>query len=111
MNPNKSIRNLRTSTVYGLSSLTEFMPGGIESRALIQEERFSLTLFSFAPDEEVSAYSIPGESMITVLEGELLVRDFGEYNLVEGESLLIPSNTSYSYSALTKTKIMIHIIK
>lgn len=113
MNISRSFRGMTTSLVYKLSDLTEYTKNGIESRAVVQKENYSLTLFSFDKGEEVSAYSIPGDSIITVIEGTLRViyNNSRELILKDGDSIAIQANINYSYDATDNSKIMIQIIK
>lgn len=114
MNTSKYIRNVRTSAVFNFSNLTKYNQGCIESRALIQRDDISLTLFAFDKDEEVSSYSIPGDSLITVIEGELEVieeADNIKHKLLAGDSIIIALNSMYSYRSIIKTKIVVTIVK
>ncbi len=109
----KYIRNLDFGKVINFKDLIGYVSGGVESRSLVQRDDFTLTLFGFDKGEEVSAYSIPGETLIHVLEGRasVVVDEKDEYLLKEGEIIAISKDILYSINAVEELKLMLVIIK
>ncbi len=113
MNNRQPFRNIKPGTIFRLHGLTDYVDGGIESRAIVQREEFSMTQFSIDSGEEVSSYSIDGDSLITVIEGEIEVvtDNLSSSKIKGGNSLVVPANVEYSYASITSAKVMITIIK
>lgn len=108
----KFIKNIELEKVLKLKSLIGYVEGGIESRTLAQRKDFSTTLFAFDKGEGVSAYSMPGDTMIYVYEGEILVEiDNKAFKTGEGETIVVPSGALHSLDAIEKSKVMIVIVK
>jgi quercetin dioxygenase-like cupin family protein len=107
------IKNIDFEKVFGLRNLMGYVEGGVESRTLVQREDFSMTLFSFDKGEGVSAYSMPGDTMIYVYEGivEVIIDETKKYILNEGETIVVPSDALHSIDTIEHTKIMIVILK
>lgn len=62
-------KNLPKQMVLQLKDLVQYQPGQVVSRTLVQNDRVSMTLFSFDQGEEISAHASGGDAMVTVLEG------------------------------------------
>ena len=62
-------KNLPKQMVLQLKDLVQYQPGQVVSRTLVQNDRLSMTLFSFDQGEEISAHASGGDAMVTVLEG------------------------------------------
>ena len=62
-------KSLPKQMVLQLKDLVQYQPGQVVSRTLVQNDRLSMTLFSFDQGEEISAHASGGDAMVTVLEG------------------------------------------
>lgn len=72
-----------------LRDLVEYRPGQIVSQALVQNDKVSMTLFSFDRGEEISTHAAGGDAMVTVLEGTGRFTVGGDaFLLSEGETLI-----------------------
>ena len=99
--------------VLSFKNLIEYVEGGVESRTLVQRDDFSMTLFAFEQGEGVSAYSMPGDTMIYVYEGktEVIIDENKKFIVQEGETIVIPPDTLHSLDVIERAKIMIGIVK
>lgn len=67
----------------------EYRPGQIVSQTLVQNDKVSMTLFSFDRGEEISTHAAGGDAMVTVLEGTGCFTVGGDaFLLSEGETLI-----------------------
>lgn len=109
----KYIRNIDFEEVLDFRNLIEYVDGGVESRTLAQRDDFSITLFAFDRGEGISAYSMPGDTMIYVYEGraEIVVGEKTKAIARKGETMVVPANVLHSLDALEQSKIMIIIVK
>ena len=62
-------KNIEKQTKLQLKDLVEYQPGQVISKTLVQNEKVSMTIFSFDKGEEISTHAAGGDAMVTVLEG------------------------------------------
>lgn len=109
----KYIKNIDFSKILDFKKLIGYVEGGVESRALVQRDNFSITLFAYDQGEGVSAYSMPGDTMLYVYEGkiEVVVNEEENYIIKEQETFVVPADVLYSINAVKKTKYLLIIVK
>lgn len=90
-------KNIEKRTVLQLKDLVTYQPGQIVSQTLVQNEKVSMTLFSFDKGEEISTHASGGDAMVTVLEGTGRFT-VGEdvFFLHEGETLIMPKDIPHA---------------
>ena len=72
-------------------------PGQVVSKTLVQNERVSMTLFSFDKGEEISTHAAGGDAMVTVLEGKGRFTVGGKvFVLSAGETLIMPKDIPHA---------------
>lgn len=105
------IKNLPHGTVLSLAAQVDAQPGQIVSKTLAQNKAVSITLFAFAPGEEISAHDSEGDAMVTVLEGtgQLWV-DGVDYVLQAGETLVMPAQKPHAVYAREAFKMLLLVI-
>ena len=62
-------KNIEKQQKLLLKDLVEYMPGQVISKTLVQNDKVSMTIFSFDKGEEISTHAAGGDAMVTVLEG------------------------------------------
>ena len=63
----------------------------------MQNERISMTIFSFDKYEEISTHAAGGDAMVTVLEGTGRFTVGGDvFILTEGETLIMPKDVPHA---------------
>lgn len=84
-------KNIEKQTKLSLKDQIAYQPGQVVSKTLVQNEKVSMTLFSFDKGEEISSHAAGGDAMVTVLEGT------GRFTVGEdvfllhaGETLIMP---------------------
>ena len=104
------MKNIRHSEVLILKEQVDYGFGQVVSKTLVQNNRHSLTLFSFDKDEEISTHSSQGDALILVLEGTAKVTiDNNEHILSEGETIVMPANHPHSVYALCRFKMLLDV--
>ena len=74
-----------------------YQPGQVVSKTLVQNERVSMTLFSFDKGEEISTHAAGGDAMVTVLEGKGRFTVGGKvFVLSAGETLIMPKDIPHA---------------
>lgn len=84
-------KNIEKQTKLSLKDQIAYQPGQVVSKTLVQNEKVSMTLFSFDKGEEISSHAAGGDAMVTVLDGT------GRFTVGEdvfflhaGETLIMP---------------------
>lgn len=84
------------------------MPGQVISKTLVQNEKVSMTIFSFDKGEEISTHAAGGDAMVTVLEGTGKFTVGGEeFILNEGETLIMPKDIPHAVFGQEKFKMQL----
>jgi quercetin dioxygenase-like cupin family protein len=85
---------------------------GIFSRVIHKDEKSNITLFGFAPGEELSAHSAPTPAILYCLEGHADVQ-LGDHtvNARAGSFVYMPPLLSHGIAAHTAVKMLLVQIK
>lgn len=90
-------RNIEKKTKLALKDQIEIRPGQVVSKILVQNDKISMTLFSFDKGEEISTHAAAGDAMVTVLEGTGRFTVDGEvFLLSKGETLIMPKDIPHA---------------
>lgn len=99
-------KNIEKKTILKLSDQVEYMDGQVVSKTLVQNEKVSVTLFSFDKGEEISTHAAGGDAMVTVLEGQGRFTVGGDvFFLEKGETLIMPKDIPHSVYGSEKFKM------
>ena len=102
----KQLRNLPEQP-QAWKSLIDVRPGSVVSMALSRVENVQMTLLAFAAGESVSEESYFGDTMYTVLEGEMPLMMNGETAVVHaGECVAIPAGTLHAIGGAGAFKLL-----
>ena len=67
------------------------------SKTLVQNDKVSMTVFSFDKGEEISTHAAGGDAMVTVLEGKgRFTMGDDVFILSQGETLIMPQNIPHA---------------
>lgn len=98
--------------VLNLRDIVAYQEGTIASRMLVNKPAGSITIFSFDKDQGLSEHTAPFDAVVTVLEGECEVRVAGEaFEMKEGETIIFPANVPHAFSAVTRFKMSLTMIR
>ena len=90
-------KNIAKQEKLQLKEQVEYQPGQVVSKTLVQNDRVSMTLFSFDKGEEISTHAAGGDAMVTVLEGTGRFTVGGEvFILNAGETLIMPKDIPHA---------------
>ena len=90
-------KNIAKQQKLRLADLVEYQAGQVVSRALVQNDWVSVTIFSFDKGEEISTHAAGGDAMVTVLEGTGRFTVGGEVFVLEaGETLIMPKDIPHA---------------
>ena len=89
------MKNISKAEVLALKDQVSYQEGQVVSKTLAQNDAVSVTLFAFDKDEEISTHESGGDAFVTCLDGVgRITIDGEEYQLHEGESIVMPAETS-----------------
>ncbi len=98
--------------VIKLGDLVAYQPGAVVSRTLVDKQAVTVTIFAFDKDQTLSEHTAPHDAILQVLEGEakVIIADH-EYELLEGESIVMPADVPHAVQAPAKFKMYLTMVK
>ena len=107
----KKMKNIAQSEVLTLREQISYQEGQVVSKTLTQNQAVSITLFSFAKDEEISTHESGGDAFVTCLDGVGKVTiDGEEYILKEGDSIVMPAKHPHAVYGQEQFKMLLVVI-
>jgi quercetin dioxygenase-like cupin family protein len=108
----KDASRLEPSQKYNLSSLLDYVPGSIVSRAIAQSKAGTITLFAFDAGQGLSEHSAPFDALVQVLDGETELTIGGIPIMVgSGETVLMPADVPHAVRSEKRSKILLTMIR
>ncbi len=112
MQPDKKIAQIEGAVAINLAGLTQYQPGSIVSRTLLQADSGTLTAFSFDAGQALSEHTVPYNAFIQVLDGEAEITIGGTPVTVgTGEIVLMPGGISHKVRAVKRFKMLLTMFK
>lgn len=107
----KILKNIDYAKVLPFAELTEYLPGQVVSKTIVQNDSVSITLFAFDKGEEIGTHSSDGDAIVVALDGEGQITVDGEkFILKSGESIVMPSGRPHSVFASEKFKMFLIVV-
>ena len=104
-------KNIEKQVCLKLKDLVEYQDGQVVSKTLVQNSAVSVTLFSFAKNEEISTHESKGDAFVTCLDGTgRITIDGVEYELHEGESIVMPAQHPHAVYAKENFKMLLVVV-
>ncbi|MBI2852332.1 MAG: cupin domain-containing protein [Chloroflexi bacterium] len=101
-----------SSQVLKVAELTDYQPGAIVSRTLIDKATGTLTLFAFWEGQGLSEHTAPFDATVFLVDGEALVTISGKpFSLKAGEMIIMPANEPHALKATKNFKMLLIMIK
>ena len=103
-------KNIEKQRKLKLKDQIEYQPGQVVSKTLVQNDKISMTIFSFDKGEEISTHAAGGDAMVTVLEGTGRFTVDGEVFFInEGETLIMPKDIPHAVYGEEKFKMQLTV--
>lgn len=103
-------KNIEKQKVLQLKELVEYQAGQVVSRTLVQNDKVSVTIFSFDKGEEISTHASGGDAMVTVLEGVGRFTVGGQaFILQAGETLIMPKDVPHAVFGEERFKMQLTV--
>jgi len=103
-------KNIEKQKKLQLKDQIDYQPGQVASKTLVQNDKVSMTIFSFDKGEEISTHAAGGDAMVTILEGtgRFTVGD-EVFLLNEGETLIMPKDIPHAVYGEEKFKMQLTV--
>ena len=103
-------KNIEKQTKLQLKDQVDYQTGQVVSKTLVQNDKVSMTIFSFDKGEEISTHAAGGDAMVIVLEGTGRFTVGGEiFTLSEGETLIMPKDIPHAVYGEEKFKMQLTV--
>ncbi len=98
--------------IMNLGSMLDYQEDSVVSRALINKDVGTVTLFSFDKGEGLSEHTAPFDALVYIFDGEAEIFISKEkFVLKEGQMIIMPANEPHALNAPEKFKMMLIMIK
>ncbi|MFX1500168.1 MAG: cupin domain-containing protein [Promethearchaeota archaeon] len=106
-----SDKNIK-KVIMNLESLLDYQEHSVVSRALINKDVGTVTLFSFDKGEGLSEHTAPFDALVFIFEGKAEITISNEkFDLKSGQLIVMPANEPHALYAPEKFKMMLIMIK
>lgn len=101
-------KNINKKEKLELKNEIEYQKGQVVSKTLVQNDKVSMTLFSFDKGEEISTHAAGGDALVTVLDGtgKFTIGE-EEFILHAGESVIMPKDVPHSVYGEEQFKMLL----
>lgn len=101
-------KNIAKDEKIILRDQVDYQTGQVISKTLVQNDKVSVTIFSFDKGEEISSHASGGDALVTVLDGVGRFTVGGKVHLLkEGETLIMPKDVSHAVYGQEKFKMLL----
>lgn len=101
-----------TGETFEVADLLAYQEGAIVSRALVDKEAVTITMFAVDEGQTISEHSAPHEAMLQVLDGTASVRiDDERYEVEAGEGLVFPPDVPHALDAPERFKMLLTMVR
>jgi quercetin dioxygenase-like cupin family protein len=98
--------------ILNLNSLLDYQEGSVVSRALINKDVGTVTLFSFDKGENLSEHTAPFDALVYIFNGEAeIIISKEKFILKSGQMIIMPANEPHALKAIEKFKMMLIMVK
>ena len=95
-----------------LSRLIETQPGSVVSRVLLKRKTGNVTLFAFAPGQDLSEHTAPFDALLQVLQGQATISIAGTpFTVLAGEAILLPAGKPHAVQAVSALHMLLTMIR
>ena len=102
----------KKSEVLNLDSMLDYQEESVVSRALINKDVGTVTLFSFDANQGLSEHSAPFDALVYVFDGEAEITISRKpFILTKGQIIIMPANEPHALKAIKKFKMMLIMVK
>jgi quercetin dioxygenase-like cupin family protein len=103
---------IETSQALDLVGLVEYGPEAIVSRALVENDAGTITLFAFDENQGLSEHTAPFDAFVQVVDGQGEFIIGGEScRLRAGQVVVMPANIPHAVRATSRFKMLLTMLR
>jgi len=103
---------LKPAEALNLADQVEYADGSVVSRAILQKQVGTLTLFAFDRGQGLSEHSAPYDALVQILDGEVEITIGGKPIKVRaGQTVLMPANVPHALQSISRFKMLLTMIR
>lgn len=100
------------ASVVQLASLVNYQNGAVVSREVLRKKTGTITIFAFDEGQGLSEHTTPFDAVANVVEGDMEITIAGTPHRVKvGDTLIMPANQPHALKAITKSKMLLIMIR
>ncbi len=105
-------KHLETAKIFNLKELISYSDASTVSKILSKNSNGNTTLFAFDKEQELSEHTAPFDATAIIIDGEcqITIKNI-DYQLKEGEMIIMPANVPHSLTATERFKMLLIMIK
>ena len=105
------MKNINKAKVMVLKDQVSYQEGQIVSKTLVQNDKVSMTIFSFDKGEEISTHDSIGDAMVHVIDGVgQFTVDGAEHICKAGDVLVMPAKKPHAVFAKEDFKMLLTVV-
>jgi quercetin dioxygenase-like cupin family protein len=112
MRESKPVDSKILATPLDLAGLVDYQEGAIVSRAVIDKEIGTVTVFAFDKGQKLSTHSAPYDALVQIVEGRgLIVIEDKEFPLEAPQAIIMPADKPHAVHAPARFKMILTMIR
>jgi quercetin dioxygenase-like cupin family protein len=112
MKESKPIDKGRIAAPFQFAELVGYQDGSVVSRAIVDKDVGTVTVFAFDKGQKLSTHSAPFDALVQVIEGNgLIVIDGREFPLAAPSAIIMPADQPHSVHAVERFKMVLTMIR
>jgi len=97
---------------FSYNELVTYQEGSVVSRALIDKNEGTVTVFAFDAGQRLSTHSAPFDALLEVIDGTgVITIDGRDYVMKSGQQIIMPANHPHAVTAKERFKMVLIMIR
>lgn len=112
MRESKPVDPQLLAATLDLAKLVDYQDGSVVSRAIVDKDVGTITVFAFDKGQKLSTHSAPYDALVQILDGRgLIVIESQEFPLRTGEAVIMPADKPHAVHATERFKMLLTMIR
>ncbi|MDD8027103.1 MAG: cupin domain-containing protein [Acidobacteriota bacterium] len=112
MRESKPVEDKILATPLDLAELVDYQDGSVVSRAIVDKEVGTVTIFAFDKGQKLSTHSAPFDALVQILDGRgLIIIEDKEFPLAAPAAIIMPAGKPHAVNAPEKFKMLLTMIR
>jgi quercetin dioxygenase-like cupin family protein len=95
-----------------LAALVDYQDGSIVSRAIVDKDVGTVTVFAFDKGQKLSTHSAPFDALVQIVDGSgMIVIEDKEFPLKAPQAIIMPADKPHAVHATARFKMILTMIR